>query len=137
VRTFSRSPLACCSASSRSMAGGRAVACPSCSKSWSRRASARYDSQPSWVLRAFASASRASHYSRSWRSSVFIWSRAPYLSRARCLSTCCQQTETNKCRATRSKLGNDKIKGKSNSNLPGKHATPGRHGSAAPRSTLG
>jgi hypothetical protein len=49
VRTFSRSPLACCSASSRSMravqirsmAGGRAAARPLCSKSWSRRASAR------------------------------------------------------------------------------------------------
>jgi hypothetical protein len=48
-------PLTCCSASSRSMrdvqirsmAGGRAAACPSCSRSWSHRASARYDSQPS------------------------------------------------------------------------------------------
>jgi hypothetical protein len=90
-------PLACCSASSRSMsavqihsmAGGRAAACPSCSKSWSRRASARYDNQPSWVLRASASASRASHCSRSSRSSAFIWSRAPYLSRVRCSSSCC------------------------------------------------
>jgi hypothetical protein len=52
VRTFSISPRACCSASSRSMravqirsrAGGRAAACPSCSKSWSCRASTWYDS---------------------------------------------------------------------------------------------
>jgi hypothetical protein len=66
-------PLACCSTSSRSMrvvqirsmAGGRAAACPSSSKSWSRRASARYDSQPSWVLKASASALRASRCSRS------------------------------------------------------------------------
>jgi hypothetical protein len=46
-------------------------------------------------------------------------------------------TKTNKCRAARSKRGNDKIKGKNNSILPGKRATPGHRGSAVPRSTPG
>jgi hypothetical protein len=109
-------PLTCCSASSRSMravqirsmAGGRAAACPSCSRSWSRRASARYDSQPSWVLRAYASASRASLSPRSSRSSAFIWSKAPYLSRVRCSSSCRQQTVTSKHRTARSKHENEK-----------------------------
>jgi hypothetical protein len=71
----------------RSMAEGRTVDCPSSSKSWSRRASARYASQPSRVLRASARASKASLYSRSWWSSALIWSRAPYLSRARSSSS--------------------------------------------------
>jgi hypothetical protein len=101
VHSLSRSPLTYCSASSRSMravrilsmAEGRAVACPSSSKSWSRRASARYDSQPSQVLRASARASKAPLYSRSWWSSALIWSRAPYLSQARCSSSCRQQTK--------------------------------------------
>jgi hypothetical protein len=62
--------------------GGRAAACPSYSKGWSRRASARYDSQPSGVPKAFASTSKASRCSRSWRSSALIRSKAPYLSRA-------------------------------------------------------
>jgi hypothetical protein len=44
--------------------------------------------------------------------------------------------ETNKRRAARSKHRNDKIKEKNNSILPGKRATPGRRGSAAPRSAL-
>jgi hypothetical protein len=138
-------PLACCSASSRSMrvvqicsmAGGRAAACPSCSKSWSRRASARYDSQPSWVLRASARASRASRCPRSWRSSALIWSKAPYLSRARCSSSYRQQTEANECCAARNKHGNDKIEERGNNALPRKRATPGCCGSAAPRSALG
>jgi hypothetical protein len=114
-----------------------AVGCPSSSKSWSRRASARYTNQLSGVLRASASASRASRCSRSWRSSALIWSRAPYLSRARCSSSYRQQMETNKCRAARNKHGNDEIKEESNSILPRKHAMPGRRGSAAPRSALG
>jgi hypothetical protein len=37
----------------------------------------------SGVLRALASASKAPHRSRSWWSSAFTWSKAPYLSRAR------------------------------------------------------
>jgi hypothetical protein len=48
------------------------VAWPSCSKSWSRRASARYDNQPSWVPKAFASATKASRSSWSRRSSALI-----------------------------------------------------------------
>jgi hypothetical protein len=110
VRALSWSPLACRSASSRSMravrtrsmAEGSAVDCPSSSsKSWSRRASARYANQPSRVLRASARASRASRCSRSWRSSALIWSRAPYLSWVRSSSSCHQQTRTHECRATK------------------------------------
>jgi hypothetical protein len=41
-----------------------------------------------------ASAPRASRCSRSWRSSALIWSRAPYLSRARSSNSCHQQTKT-------------------------------------------
>jgi hypothetical protein len=59
------------------------------------------------------------------------------LSRARCSSSYHQQTGTNERRAARNKHGNDEIKGKSNNILPGKHATPGRRGSAALRSALG
>jgi hypothetical protein len=121
----------------RSMAEGHAVDCPSSSKSWSRRASARYASQPSRVLRASARASRASRCSRSWRSSALIWARAPYLSRVRCSSSCHQQTGTNERRATRKKHEDDRTRKKSNGIIPGRHATQGRRGSTAPRSMLG
>jgi hypothetical protein len=47
--------------------------------------------------------------SRSWRSSALIWSKAPYLSRARRSSSCHQQTGISKHRATRNKRGNDEI----------------------------
>jgi hypothetical protein len=72
-RALSRSSLAYCSASSRSMravrtrstAEARGVGSPSSSKSWSRSAPARYANQPSRVLRASARESRASRCSRS------------------------------------------------------------------------
>jgi hypothetical protein len=76
------------------------------------RASARYASQPSRVLRALARASRTSRCSRSWRSSALIWARAPYLSRARCSSSCRQQTETNERRTTRNKHEDDRTRKK-------------------------
>jgi hypothetical protein len=133
-------PLACCSASSgsmravrtRSMAEGRAVGCPSSSKSWSRKASAWYASQPSRVLRASARASRASHYSRSWRSSALIWSRAPYLSRAHCSSSCRQQTKPmsatprRQTRKHKIKEDNNKLaEQRENPDVPERHATQG------------
>jgi hypothetical protein len=92
--------------------GGHAVDCPSSSKSWSRRASAGYASQPSRVLRASARASKASRCSRSWRSSALIWARAPYLSWAWCSSSCRQQTETNKRCTTRNKHEDDRTRKK-------------------------
>jgi hypothetical protein len=52
--------------------GGARPACPSLSWSWSRRASARYDSQLSGVLKASASTSKATHRSRSRQSSAHI-----------------------------------------------------------------
>jgi hypothetical protein len=85
----------------RSREEGRAAACLSHSWSWSRRASARYDSQLSGVPKASASASKASRCSRSWRSSALIRSKAPYLLWARSSSSYRQQTETSKRRAAR------------------------------------
>jgi hypothetical protein len=52
--------------------GGARRGLPSLSWSWSRRASARYDSQLSGVLKASASASKDTHRSRSRQSSVLI-----------------------------------------------------------------
>jgi hypothetical protein len=111
VRVLSRSRRACRSASSRSMRAVQtrsrveecAASCLSHSWSWSRRASARYDSQLSGVPKASASASKALHRSRNWRSSALISSKAPYLLRARCSSSCRQQFEISERHAARVK----------------------------------
>jgi hypothetical protein len=98
---------------------------------------ARYDSQPSGVLRASVSASKASHRSRSWRSSALTWSKAAYLSRAWSSSSCHQQVRTCKHHDARIARRDEKKKETSNDAPPGRRATRGRRGPSAPHSTLG
>jgi hypothetical protein len=75
---------------------------------------------------ASASALKALHCSRSWRSSAPIWSKAPYLSRARCSSSCRQQTKTSERRVARNKREDDEIKESGQQRLTWKtrHAGP-------------
>jgi hypothetical protein len=80
-------------------------------------------------------------------SSTLSWSRAPYLSRAHCSSSCRQQTKPMSAtprRQTRKRQDQRRkqqtsgtAEQRENPDVPRRHATQGRRGSAAPRSAPG